>query len=188
MPDIFKDNSLLNYGWVIALLVIAIIAAKFAQILLVKVFRSKRIQSELIHCIIEDVRSPLLWLLTSLAISASLPLAQIAVPRLSGISLWLRPVSVGLFGWFTAGVARGTGTWLEEYYPGKKARDNLSTRRFTTQIRILMRVVISVIVVLTLVSMAMVVPALRQLGMSFLLQPVWLVSYLALLLRNHFLI
>jgi small-conductance mechanosensitive channel len=167
MSDIIQYNSLLTYGWIIALLAAAIIAAKLFQTFLVRIFHSKHIfRSELIHSITDEVQSPLLWLLTSIAVSAVIPLAQISVPWLADVSLWLRPISVGLFGWFIIGVAQGTGIWLETHYSTKKTRDNLSTRRFTTQIRILMRVVVSVIVVLTLVGMAMVVPALRQLGMS----------------------
>jgi small-conductance mechanosensitive channel len=167
MQNFFQENSLLSAGWSIAILAAAIIAAKIAQIILVKFFRFRRLfLANLTRCVIDQVQKPLLWLLISLAVLIALPLTYLPEPWLSRLSLWLRPASVAVFGWFVVGVARGIGQWLETHYTGKKSRDALGKRRFNTQIRILLRIVITVIIVLTVVGMAMVVPALRQLGMS----------------------
>jgi small-conductance mechanosensitive channel len=167
MQNILQNSTLLTYGWTVAILVAAMLIAKFIQIILVKLFRSKRIfHSDLTRCIIEKVQRPLLWLLIAFAILVVLPFTHMQEVWLSRIALWLRPASVGFFGWFMTGVARGSGTWLETHFSHKTSRDALGERRFTTQIHILVRVVIIIVVVLTLVGMAMVVPALRQLGMS----------------------
>jgi small-conductance mechanosensitive channel len=123
-------------------------------------------QRELRYCILTYTRQPFIWLLLLLAASITFPFIQIPESWLSHIQLILKPILVAVTGWLVIGIARGTGEWLEKYYPGKQKRDALGTRRFNTQIRILMRVVITVIIVLTIVGMAMVVPALRQLGMS----------------------
>jgi small-conductance mechanosensitive channel len=165
--DALQGNSLLLAGWNLAIPIAAVIAAKIIQIILVKFFRSKRLfRGDLTHRIIDRVQRPLLWLLIFLSISIALPLTHLPETWLSRIFLILKPTSVATLGWLVIGIAHGTGAWLETHYSGKKSRDALGARRFTTQIHILMRVVISVIIVLTVVGMAIVVPALRQLGMS----------------------
>jgi small-conductance mechanosensitive channel len=124
------------------------------------------LKREFRHCIFVYTRQPLILLLIGLATCIALPFIQMPDTWLANFRLGLRPLMVALLGWIVIGVARGAGEWLEKHYHGKKARDPLGIRRFNTQIRILMRVIITALVILTLVGMAMTIPALRQLGMS----------------------
>lgn len=167
MPEFMDQGVLMSWGRGAALLVIAVMAAKLAQMVLVRVFSSRFLfQGQLMHSLVMAVRRPLLWLLVFLALSAVLPVLALPEGWNGHAQILLRPLIIACFGWLVIGFTRGGGEWLEQHYPSQNSRDTLGTRRLTTQIRILKRVVISVIIILTLIGMAMVIPSLRQLGMS----------------------
>jgi small-conductance mechanosensitive channel len=154
------------FGWNALVLIIAVLFAKVVQILLVKLFRAQHYFAGLSN---KDIagrgRSPLFWLLLLTAIYAALPLMYLSDEWVSRLHTVLRPLSVASLGWLIISGVRGVGEWLIKN-AAKKARDNLGQRRYTTQIRLLMRVIIAVLVILTIICVALVIPALREFGLS----------------------
>jgi small-conductance mechanosensitive channel len=69
-------------------------------------------------------------------------------------------------GWLAIGIARAIAHWLEERYAQQNMRDALGARRFSTQIHVLQRVAIAAILALTVISVALIIPGLRQFGVS----------------------
>lgn len=167
MRDLIQVNNLIILVQNILILFLAYAAAKLAQLFLVKLLHSQRIfRGDFTRCIIDRCRVPLFWLLLFLALYAALPFTHLSPSSVARFTILLKPLSVAALGWLVVGITRGTGRWLELHYSKKQTRDSLGARRFTTQIHLLMRVVIAVIVVLTVIGVALVIPTLREFGMS----------------------
>ncbi len=163
----FDIAIFVTFAWNIIILVIALIGAKLLQWAIVKIFCSKnRCSTNITRSMINEINQPLGWLLVFLSIYIALPFAQLPQIWIVNLHTLLKPVSVAVLGWFVTGVVQGIGLLLINNHSQKNERDNLIARRFTTQIRIFIRAVTSVITGLTIIGMALVIPALREFGMS----------------------
>ncbi|MBV8938257.1 MAG: mechanosensitive ion channel [Alphaproteobacteria bacterium] len=155
-----------------AVLVCAVVAAKLLQVLLLKFFLrlSNWFHLELNERIEQRARKPLLFLLTFIALSVGLHITALPDPWMTRLQLILRGLGIASVGWLAAAITSGTGDWLVKRYSERftdaDMRDPLATRRFATQVRVLTRVLIAIILVLTLIGIALVIPGLRQLGLS----------------------
>ncbi|MBN8531487.1 MAG: mechanosensitive ion channel [Alphaproteobacteria bacterium] len=167
MEDLLSLDTWIVLGRNALILTTAVLAAKLAQWLLLKLLRSQRLfHGVLLLRVTERIAAPMGWLFIFLAFYAALPLTQVPDLWVERVQAVLKPVSVACLGWLVVNAAHGVEKWLEAYGEAKQARDNLSGRRFTTQIHVLMRVVVSVLILLTVIGMALVIPTLREFGMS----------------------
>ncbi len=165
--DISTINSWITLGIDLGMVAGAIVIAKLIQLLIIKLSHSQRLfHGTLAQSIIERSGTPLLWLLICLALYAILPFTHIDTSLIIRLQTVLKPISVAVFGWLVISVTYATGRWLEQHYADRQTRDSLGARRFTTQIHLLMRVVVGILAILTIIGMALVIPSLREFGMS----------------------
>ncbi|NDF11515.1 MAG: mechanosensitive ion channel family protein [Proteobacteria bacterium] len=167
MEQFLENTPLIHLLQTAGILILALVLAKVAQALIVRLFRSQRLfHSSLITDVIVHIRRPLLWLLILIALYAAFPLTHIPAKATAHLHVALKPFSVLVLGWLFISFTKGLGKWLALNSPAKQARDSVDARRFNTQIVVLMRVAIFVISALTLIGMALMIPSLREFGMS----------------------
>jgi small-conductance mechanosensitive channel len=148
----------------ILILIAAIIVAKLLEWLIIKLFKFQG-TFHLNKDFIDRISSSLTWLLIFLALYSVLPFTQLPDIWVSRLRTILKPASVAVFGWLTMGIINATGKWLAHNYSGKR-EENWGARRFNTQVRIFTRALNSIIIVLTIIGIALVIPTLREFGMS----------------------
>jgi small-conductance mechanosensitive channel len=78
----------------------------------------------------------------------------------------LRPITVGVMGWVIISILLATGDWVSHHFAWEHKENNMSVRRINTQLRVLIRSSVLVILLLTFIGVAMTIPAIRNLGIS----------------------
>lgn len=114
-------------------------------------------------------RAPLAWLLPLLFVYLALPVVRPDLPEewARWIDLVLRVLVPILFGWAGVAAVRVAET-VALAQVDLQARDNLEARKWYTQVRILKRIVMVLVVVITVAVVLMSYERLRQLGAGIL--------------------
>jgi len=156
--------------WSIAILVGAVLVALVAHrvvFVLAKRMASRRKGSIIEESLIRHGEGPARWIFPLLALVLVLP----TLPFRSGV-LWGLEHAIGLglilsIGWLFILLADVFGDAVYAKYR-VDVSDNLAARRVRTQIHVLRRVFIVVVVIVTAAVMLMTFPAIRELGTSLL--------------------
>ncbi|HXJ95543.1 MAG TPA: mechanosensitive ion channel domain-containing protein [Terriglobia bacterium] len=119
------------------------------------------------HSLAEHGRRPAKWIVPLLAIVLVIPLLPLRAVFLEPVEHLAGIILIGAVGWAVIVVADVLADVAVARYRVDVA-DNLAARRIHTQIQVLRRVFIVVVVILTLGIMLMTVPSIRQLGTSLL--------------------
>jgi small-conductance mechanosensitive channel len=150
----------------ILILAASIIVAKLFQWLVIKLFKYEGFfRVDLTNRFIQRVNRPLGWLLIFIALYSVLPLTHLPEIWISRLRIILKPANVAVLGWLVIGIVNGGGKWLADNYSGKR-EENWGARRFNTQVRIFTRALNMIIVALTIIGIALVIPTLREFGLS----------------------
>jgi small-conductance mechanosensitive channel len=156
-------------AWVRTAIVLAaaLIAVALAHRIVFAVLRriTTRTASPWDDGVVRKGRGPTLGIVLALALSAVLPAVDLGeqarfVLQRAGVLLLMASI-----GWLAAALVR----LVEEVVISRHditADDNLQARQIYTQVRMLRRILVSVIFILTLVAMLMVFPSVRQIGLS----------------------
>jgi small-conductance mechanosensitive channel len=162
------DVDFFELGRDAAIIAAALAVTKLLQFVVLKCFLrfSRWFHWQLNESMEAYGKRPLLFLIGFITVAIALHFTSLPDSWMARSELALRIFATASAGWLTIGVARGIGDWLEKRYAAREIKDPLGQRRFTTQIQVLMRVVVTVIIVLTLIGIALVIPGLRQVGMS----------------------
>jgi small-conductance mechanosensitive channel len=125
----------------------------------------KRRQASAAVAFVRRIRWPTRLILLAFVITAVLP----ALPIEADLSLLLRRIAslslIAMFGWMAVSVVNLAGDILSRRYDIQIA-DNLAARRAQTQIGILRRALVVVILVITASIMLMTIPGVREIGVS----------------------
>jgi small-conductance mechanosensitive channel len=121
----------------------------------------------LINSLIRHAQTPLAWILPFLALLAALPAARLPNDALPPMQ---RAVGLGLIaatGWLCALSSTIVFDVISARYR-MDVEDNLAARRVHTQVRVLHRIVVVLVSVVTLSVMLMTFPAIKHIGISLL--------------------
>ncbi|MBX7146326.1 MAG: mechanosensitive ion channel family protein [Alphaproteobacteria bacterium] len=173
MRNYFNLDFLFIVGQDLLLVLIAFGLSKVVQLLILKILkRSQRLfHFELNEKIIKNLSRPLYSLLVIISLLAVLPLTHIVGVWAIRLNLGLKILAVISCGWLINQLAYAFADWLEQRYTllqtqEKNIRDILRARRLKTQVRVLRRIILVIIIIITLLGIAVVIPGLRELGMS----------------------
>jgi small-conductance mechanosensitive channel len=156
-------DGVIDIGYVVA----AVLAALLVHGLLVWVARrATRPRPDGAGALfVERIRKLLRWLLVAIALAAVQP--ALGLDR-GAATVWARAAALivpGLLGW-GAIVALGTVIDVMIRHADISVADNLRARRRRTRLGILQRILVSVIILVTLCTMLMTIPAVRTLGVT----------------------
>jgi small-conductance mechanosensitive channel len=156
--------------WAISLIVIvtALVAALVAHALLVQVIRrALKRRDRFWRELVVRTRRPGRWAMVLVALAAALPLAPLEPKLAARLSHALLVGFILIVGWgaMTA-VEIGSAIYMHRFRID--VADNLVARKHLTQVRILRRAMITLIVVVTVGLALMTIPGVRQWGISLL--------------------
>lgn len=86
--------------------------------------------------------------------------------ELHHVHLLLHIFIIMSLGWVTISVANAISDWLQQKFAWKDSEDNLRNRRISTQLGIFKKITLLVIMTLTMLSIVITIPSLRNLGLS----------------------
>jgi small-conductance mechanosensitive channel len=155
--------------WSIAILAAAILSALAIHTVLFFVLSrlARRKAHVFVNSIVRHARKPTLWILPLLTLMAVLPAARFSESLLAPIE---RAIGLGLVAttaWLVILTSQIVSDLVSTRYRIDLA-DNLSARRVQTQIEVLHRIVVVIVVVVGLSVMLMTFPAIKHIGMSLL--------------------
>jgi len=162
-------------AWLRALLILgtAVVAGLIVHFIVFRVIRTvvRRIPTVLVFdgVVLERARGPLRLIVTLVAVYIALPFAVDYIPPdvetlLEGL---LHGVTVLAIAWLLVALVMMAEDIIEQRYSLEEA-DNLQARKITTQVRILRRIVVIVIGVLSLAAILMQYEPFRELGTGIL--------------------
>jgi small-conductance mechanosensitive channel len=158
-----------TWMWSVSILAAAILIALGVHSVLFFVLKRlvRRKSDVFINSLVGHGQRPSRWILPLLALMAALPLARLSENVLTPIQ---RGVGLGLIAataWLVILVSQIITDLVSARYRIDLA-DNLPARRVQTQIEVLHRIVVVIVVVVGLSIMLMTFPAIKQIGMSLL--------------------
>jgi small-conductance mechanosensitive channel len=162
------DNWQQGLAFIVVLLV-AICIALALHYLLVRILSglARRGRSKMPDLLIRHLRRPTQWVMVLLAASLSGELLALP-PVLSEFTRHLLAiVLIGLIAWLLTEAVHVLSDIILLRFPGGD-KDDLRARRVYTQINVLRRVVIAIIVTIALAAILMTFPRVRQLGTAIL--------------------
>ncbi|HUI43503.1 MAG TPA: mechanosensitive ion channel domain-containing protein [Terriglobia bacterium] len=155
--------------WSGSILLLTTVLALLAHRLFFSLFRrfAERTGSVVHHSLVQHGRRPAKWILPLLAVVAVLPVLPLRHEFLSPAQHLAGLVLIGAVAWGLIVVADVLADVAASRYR-VDVTDNLAARRIRTQVQVIRRVFIVVVVILTLGIMLMTIPSIRQLGTSLL--------------------
>jgi small-conductance mechanosensitive channel len=158
-----------TWMWSVSTLAAAILIALGVHTVLFFVLKRlvRRKGDVFINSLVSHGQSPSRWILPLLALMAALPVARLSESVLTPIQ---RGVGLGLIAataWLVILISQIITDLVSARYRIDLA-DNLPARRVQTQIEVLHRIVVAIVVVVGLSIMLMTFPAIKQIGMSLL--------------------
>ncbi len=162
----FFDRLGLNFQSVLILGVAALLGLLLAiviEFLLSRIAAFER--GRLAGAIAERCAAPLRVLFPVLGMSIALSSSDAAALLAAPLSRVLTVLGIGLGGWLATRGVRGFVTYFVTKYSIDHT-DNLEARQLQTQIRVLGRVLIFLIVIATLAAALMAIPSIRHIGVS----------------------
>ncbi len=160
------EGLLISAGIVVAAIVIALAAHRVVFALLKRVVRHPErhaLEASLIH----HGRAPAKWLLIFLALLVVVSLVPIPHTARTVLAHVLGLGQIAVVAWFAILVTTVLGDLVAARYR-TDVQDNLVARKIHTQVRVLRRIVIIVIAIITLAIMLMTIPQIREVGASLL--------------------
>jgi small-conductance mechanosensitive channel len=155
--------------WAVGILVLATTAALVAHRIVFAIFHrfAERTGSVVHHSLILHGRKPAKWILPLLTIVAVLPVVPVRRAVILPIQHVLGVALIAALAWGVIVVADVMADVAVSRYRIDVA-DNLAARRIRTQIQVMRRVFVVVVVVLTIGIMLLTIPAVQQVGTSLL--------------------
>jgi len=153
----------------VAVLVVSVGAALVCHYILVKVASrfARRSASVLDELLIKHFRGPIRWLMVAFAVRMCIDVLDIPTGFGSFVKHVFGLVLVGLVAWL---LIKATYVFSDAVFLRFKVdvEDNLRARKVHTQLNVLRRIIIIVIVIIALASILMTFPRIRQLGTAIL--------------------
>jgi small-conductance mechanosensitive channel len=162
-------NNWHAWMWSVGTLVAAIFIALAIHAVLFFILNrlARRKGDVFVNSMVRHAQKPSLWILPLLTLMAALPVAHISEGVLTPIE---RAIGLGLIAataWLGILISQITSDLISARYRIDLA-DNLSARRVQTQIEVLHRIVVVIIVVVALSVMLMTCPTIKHIGVSLL--------------------
>jgi small-conductance mechanosensitive channel len=162
-------NNWHAWMWSVGTLVAAIFIALAIHAVLFFILNrlARRKGDVFVNSMVRHAQKPSLWILPLLTLMAALPVAHISEGVLTPIE---RAIGLGLIAataWLGILISQITSDLISARYRIDLA-DNLSARRVQTQIEVLHRIVVVIIVVVALSVMLMTFPTIKHIGVSLL--------------------
>jgi small-conductance mechanosensitive channel len=158
-----------TWMWSVSILAGAILIALVGHTVLFFILKrlARRKGDVFISSLVEHGQRPSRWILPLLALMAALPAARLSenfltpIERTSGLAL------IAATAWLVILISNIVSDLIFARYRIDLA-DNLAARRVRTQIEVLHRIVVALVVVVSLSIMLMTFPAIKHIGMSLL--------------------
>jgi small-conductance mechanosensitive channel len=167
-------SVLQNAGWqtwalFLGVAAVAVVVALVCHYILVKVGGrfARRSASPIDELLVKHFQRPVRWLMVAVAVRMCVDILDIPI----GISAFIKHifglVLVGLVAWL---LIKATYVLTDAVFLRFKVdvKDNLRARKIHTQLNVLRRIIIIVIVIIALASILMTFPRIRQLGTAIL--------------------
>lgn len=156
----------LSFQALIALSLAAVVGLLLAMLIVFLLHRIARFRrAHLIAAISDQCAAPLRALLPVLAVSILLSGLEISTGMGPYLARILSVLGIALTGWLAMRAVRGFVDYFLGVYSIDKA-DNLEARQVQTQIRVLGRVTIFIVVLATVAGVLMSIPSIRHIGVS----------------------
>lgn len=158
-----------DWMWSVCILAGAILIARVVHVILFFVLKrlAKRKGDVFVNSLVRHGEGPTRWILPLLTILAALPLArlpekmEVAIERVAGLGL------IAAVAWLIILVSHIVSDLTSARFR-IDLPDNLAARRIQTQIEVLHRIVVVIVVIVTLSVMLMTFPTIKHIGMSLL--------------------
>ncbi len=160
------ERSNLNYHFIFTLLLAAGLGLALAILITLLLKRIAALEgARLVAAITPQCAAPLRALLPVLAMSAVLPSVDTDSGFSAHVPRFLTVLGIVLAGWLAVRAVHALISYLLNTHSIDHA-DNIEARRMQTQIRVLGRVMVFVIVLATIAAVMMAIPGIRHLGVS----------------------
>jgi len=147
--------------------VIAVVAAFVLASVLRRIMRASANRWSLLATLSERIKWPLRLLLATIGIRLALFATTDPESAWGSVGHWVFIVMIGVFAWLLIEVTRAVQDGIGARFP-IDVEDNGQARRVRTQVQILGRLVIALIILIALAAILMSFPEMRALGASIL--------------------
>ncbi len=165
----FQGTGWQTWSAFLGVLIVSVGAALFCHYLLVKVAGrlARRSKSALDDLLIEHFTRPVRWLMVAFAVRMSIDVLDVSTGWGDFLKHIFGLVLVALVAWL---LIKATYVFTDAVFLRFKVdvKDNLRARKIHTQLNVLRRIIIIVIVIIALASILMTFPRIRQLGTAIL--------------------
>lgn len=95
-----------------------------------------------------------------------LPILNLPPDQDEKLRIIIRPFTIGVLGWMLIETLLAVNEWVAKHYVWLNVEDNMTARRMNTQIKVLVKGLIFLVVLITFTGIALTIPAIRNLGLS----------------------
>ncbi|MEQ9638914.1 MAG: mechanosensitive ion channel family protein [Alphaproteobacteria bacterium] len=161
--------TLLQHPWLIwgasLVAVVAMVTVAHLIVFAIAARATGRTDSVIDEALVRRGRRPTLWVVWLLVVLALLPKMPTDAATLDAVRRVVSVLLTGAIGWLAIALTGVIEDYVEARFDITQA-DNLTARQMHTRIRVLRRVAVAVIAVITVCLMLMSFPAVRQIGVS----------------------
>jgi small-conductance mechanosensitive channel len=160
-----SEDQLVSWGILIGAAVVGLIIHRLTFAIATSI--GIRTGTDIDNALIRYSRKPARLIFPLLAILVGMPLLRFSEASIAALRQIVGLVLIGAVGWTAAELARVIEDVMETRYEDV-GEDNLQARQILTQIRVLRRILVVVIVAVTISVMLMTIPEVRSFGASIL--------------------